>query len=78
MRNVSNEVLVLRGSVVVARFGYSADEEIKTPARRAAAFLQEVLTNSEHELHGALLNGELEKVDGHPTVIAVQQKLSLA
>ena len=79
MAKAANTVFVIRGTegneTIVQTF--RSTEDAKTPLKAAKKFLRGVADNAEHELHSALLAGELSYVGGHPVAVGVENKPSL-
>lgn len=80
-KNASNIVLLIKGGTeIVGRFepgSESEDKKAVTPAMtKARTFIELALQDSNHPLHEALQNKQIELVNAKPEVIAPTVKVT--
>ena len=78
-KRANNVVFLLRGEAgneQIVRTFRAGDvvngKEVKSPKRALTAFLSTVAEDEEHELHEALMDGELSQAAGHPAPIRLR------
>lgn len=76
-----NVVFLLRGKdgneqlVKTFRAGDKVGEKVyKSPKRALTNYLEQVAADEKHELHTALLDGELKQAAGHPKPVSLTTK----
>lgn len=79
-RNYSRTVAVLHGDRVLAKFTRTpkaGKNACANPESLAKDFLGEILNDESHELHEALMNGEITTIGGEETVRRPRQTVTL-